>query len=455
MKVLLVSLFHPELVRGGAQQVCLELFEGLKAETGVEPTMLSAIDPSFSSLYKSGARITGFDGRPGEHLFLSRDYDYWWHKNGDLSVREAFAEFLDLVQPDVIHFHHFLLLGLDLISLARKTLPNVRIVLTLHEFLTLCVADGQMVRTTDRSLCSRPSPVRCHQCRPDRSPEEFFMRELWVKQHLSHVDVFTTPSQFMIERFVDWGLERTRIVHVTNGQRDYAKGFREPSAPARRNRFGFFGQLVDNKGVQVLLDAVEQLRQEGFEDFTVEINGDNLRYATEDARAAIAAYQESQALLPPMEQRVRFNGSYHVDELAQRMARVDWVVVPSVWWEVFGLVISEAWMFGRPVIVSAVGGPGERVKHEVDGLQFATGDVRALAQAIRRAASEDGLWDRLSAGITAPASREVMTRHFLEVYRGVGGSEAPGATPVVAGRSSRMLAGRDAKVMASTDAGKL
>jgi hypothetical protein len=28
--VLLVSLFHPELVRGGAQQVCYELFEGLR-----------------------------------------------------------------------------------------------------------------------------------------------------------------------------------------------------------------------------------------------------------------------------------------------------------------------------------------------------------------------------------------------------------------------------------------
>ena len=30
MKVLLLSLHHPELVRGGAQQVAYELFEGLK-----------------------------------------------------------------------------------------------------------------------------------------------------------------------------------------------------------------------------------------------------------------------------------------------------------------------------------------------------------------------------------------------------------------------------------------
>ena len=41
------------------------------------------------------------------------------------------------------------------------------------------------------------------------------------------------------------------------------------------------------------------------------------------------------------------------------MARVDWSIVPSTWWEIFGLVISEAWMFGKPVICSNRGGPGD------------------------------------------------------------------------------------------------
>ncbi|MDQ2802529.1 MAG: hypothetical protein M3Y41_07535, partial [Pseudomonadota bacterium] len=59
LKVLLVSLFHPELVRGGAQQVCYELFEGLKERDNIEPTLLASIDASLPALYKSGARITG------------------------------------------------------------------------------------------------------------------------------------------------------------------------------------------------------------------------------------------------------------------------------------------------------------------------------------------------------------------------------------------------------------
>jgi glycosyltransferase involved in cell wall biosynthesis len=416
MKVLLVSLFHPEIVRGGAQQVCYELFEALKDVKGVEPMLLGAIDPSFPALYKSGARITGFDGRPGEFLFLSRDYDYWWHKTGDVSVREAFAEFLQLVRPDVVHFHHFLLLGLDLLTLTRRVLPEARIVFTFHEFLAICAADGQMVRTTDHSLCDRASSVRCHQCFPERRPEEFFMRELWVKRHLQAVDIFTTPSKFMIEQFVTWGLDQASIVHVPNGQDNYAKAFEEPQR-AKRNRIGFFGQLVDNKGVQVLLEAVDLLRDEGFEDFTVEINGDNLRYASPARREAVEDYMSQLEQLPSHERRVRFNGAYHVKQLGERMARVDWCVAPSVWWESFGLVISEAWMFGRPVIVSNVGGPAERVTHEVDGLTFPVGDARSLAEALKRACTEEGLWERLSAAIKPPAGRAEMAKNFLKVYR--------------------------------------
>jgi glycosyltransferase involved in cell wall biosynthesis len=433
MKVLLISLYHPELVRGGAQQVCYELFNGLKTRHGVTPVLLASVDPSFKSLYKSGAQITGFDGREGEFLFLSRDYDYLWHKVSSCALVRSFAEFLELVQPDVIHFHHFLLFGIDLITLARRVLPNVRIVMTFHEFLSICDANGHMLRRVDNSLCTRASPVRCHQCFPDRQPESFFVREMWFKRHLSAVDTFTVPSRFMIQRYVSWGLDPTRICHVTNGQPDYSNGRIQIDERAKRNRFGFFGQLVDNKGVWLLLEAVEQLRSEGFTDFTVEINGDNLQYASETRRAEIEAFRSRERELPLGERIVIFNGSYSVDQLAQRMARVDWCVVPSVWWEVFGLVISEAWMFKRPVIASNVGGLGERISHEKDGLLFDVADASALARTIRRACTEKGLWERMVKTITAPATSEFMVDGFLSVYRNDAERRDTGSLP--AGRA--------------------
>ena len=234
----------------------------------------------------------------------------------------------------------------------------------------------------------------------------------------------------MIEHYVRWGIPRERIRHVTNGQRAY--GTPGPvSHPGPKTRFGFFGQFVDAKGVHILLRAVRQLRSEGFTGFTVDLNGDNLRYASEAVRTEIEAFLAAEAALPADEQIVFLNGSYHVDELASRMARVDWCVVPSTWWEIFCLVISEAWMFGKPVICSNVGGPAERVQDEVAGLHFQLGDHRALARTIQRACTEPGLWEKLAAGLPPAPAREVMVEGFQAVYQ-AGSDPVPALTAALA-----------------------
>ena len=81
------------------------------------------------------------------------------------------------------------------------------------------------------------------------------------------------------------------------------------------------------------------------------------------------------------------------------MSEIDWVVVPSVWWENSPLVIQEAFMQRRPVICSDIGGMAEKVTDGVDGLHFRAGDPQSLADTIERAVGTPGLWDRLRAGI--------------------------------------------------------
>jgi len=413
-KILLISLFHPELLRGGAQQICYELFEGLREADRHDTVLLASTDNSYPALFKSGARITGFDGRKNEFMFLMQDYDYWWHKTSSPMVVDAFLDFLSLIEPDVVHFHHFFSYGIDFITLVRRVLPKARLVFTFHEFMSICAADGQMVRKTDRSLCSHASPVRCHQCFPERGPEQFLTRRMWFQSHLANIDVFTCPSRFMIEHYVRWGISREKIRHVTNGQRRYGQPF--PFTPGPKTRFGFFGQFVDNKGVHIILRAVRHLRAEGFENFTIDLNGDNLRYASEAVRDEVEAFLTEEKALPPDKQIVVLNGSYHVDELASRMSRVDWCIVASTWWEIFGLVISESWMFGKPVICSNVGGPAERIKDDVNGLHFHMGDHRSLARAIQRACTEEGLWERLVDQLPTPPARDLMVETFEAIY---------------------------------------
>ena len=396
MRILEISVCHPELVRGGAQQAAYELFGGLR-DAGHEVTLLASVEPEVDrALFKPGAVIVGIDGRPGEFLFLADSFNHEWLRNLNIRTLKWFETFLVERNPDVVHFHHFLTFGLELFLVARRALPNARLFLTLHEFLAICRADGHMVRPLDGTLCTHSSPIRCHQCFPEVAPEAFKMREDWVRQAFAVFDGFICPSRFVKERYVGWGLAADRLHVIANAQRDYAVPEPAPPATRTRNRFGFFGQLIDVKGLRVVFEAVRPLTKRHTGDIVLEINGANIRYATPAFREAFEAFVASaETDMPNL--RVRFNGGYAISDLPARMARVDWVLVPSTWWEIFGLVVSEAFMFGRPPIASRIGGLAERVRHDVDGLLVPPGDPNALAETMLRCLTEDGLWARLHA----------------------------------------------------------
>ena len=415
-KVLIVSLYHPELMRGGAQRIAYELFQGLQNEAGIEAVLLASTDNAFPALYKSGACITGFDQRSNEYLFLPAEYNGYWYSTSSVRLVEAYCEFLQTVRPDIVHFHHFLTFGIDLLSLTKKILPRARLVFTFHEFLSICYANGHMVRRTDQSMCSQASSVRCHQCYPHLPPEHFSLRKMWFMRHLQDVDVFTCPSRFMIDRYVTWGLDAGKIHHVTNGLPDCAEGSVLPAVDGPKNRFGFFGQMVDIKGIQIILRAVAILREQGFTNFKVELNGDNPHLGTPALVKEIEDFFAEENERPFAQRIVYNNGSYPVDQLASRMARVDWCIVPSLWTEGFPLVLLEAGAFRRPVICSNIGSMAERVTDDVDGLHFTRGDPDALAAAILRASTETGLWERLSSAIPEPPSLTAMVEGFLDIY---------------------------------------
>jgi hypothetical protein len=73
-------------------------------------------------------------------------------------------------------------------------------------------------------------------------------------------------------------------------------------------------------------------------------------------------------------------GAYSRENVFDLMNSVDWVVVPSVWPETFGLVVSEAWEARRPILASRAGGLIERIEDRKNGLSFAPGSVSGLAQ---------------------------------------------------------------------------
>src|SRR3954466_8492707 len=132
-------------------------------------------------------------------------------------------------------------------------------------------------------------------------------------------------------------------------------------------RLAFVGQAVERKGLPVLLRAFEALRDHV--DVELMIVG--------------ADRDEVEPLLLDGTQGVNVLGKVSDAEKAQALASADLLVAPSLGGESFGMVLTEAFAAGTPVVASDIPGYRDVVRDGVDGVLVPPGDATALAETLR------------------------------------------------------------------------
>jgi glycosyltransferase involved in cell wall biosynthesis len=426
--VLFICHNHPSVRPGGAEAYALELHRHMHAAGALEPVFLAKGGPPLASAGRVhlGTCVAPVEEHPDEYFFFTEDWNgsYDWTYGtvrGDKRLyTKHFRAFLAAIKPDVVHLQHTMFFGYDILREIKNTAPQAAIVYTLHEFMPICHRQGQMLRATDEQPCMHASPRRCNECFPEIDQQTFFLRKKFVQSHLSLVDLFIAPSEFLGQRYIDWGIPAEKVLVEEYG-RTSPPGHASVQERTHRDRFGFFGQLTPFKGLQVLLEAIalahgqsperpdpliEALERASGSETSganqartpqptphVRVHGANLDLQPGQFQNRV------KDLLERAGDAVTFVGRYDHDQLWAMMSEIDWVIVPSIWWENSPLVIQEAFHFGRPVICSDIGGMAEKVTDGVDGLHFRANDPTSLAATIRRAAETPGLWERLRSNI--------------------------------------------------------
>jgi glycosyltransferase involved in cell wall biosynthesis len=162
---------------------------------------------------------------------------------------------------------------------------------------------------------------------------------------------------------------------------------------------GYFGRLTPEKGVSMLLEATRNPAFPG----TAYVFGRGPLEA--DLRAA--AHE-------------RFRPMGYVEDVAEAMAAMDVIVVPSQWEEAFPYSVLEAMALGRPVVGTRTGGLPELVEPGKTGLLFEKSDVQALAVALTMLANDEPLREQMGENALARHRAEytvqAMTDRMLRVY---------------------------------------
>lgn len=410
MRILVAAHNHPALHHGGTEIFAHDLFRAYQ-RAGHEALFLGATNQIHREV-RPGTSFQGLGGAEDEVLLWSGHFDRFYMSQIDLyGVVPDLVELLRDFRPDVVHIHHLLLIGAEFPHIVRRTLPNCRIVMTLHDYYPICHHDGLMVRTSGKELCHVASPDRCHACFKDIPLDRFALRERHLKALLRAVDRFVAPSHFLRQRFAEWGLAEDAIGVIPNGLPRRETRSRT-HAGVDRFVFGYFGNLNPWKGVTVLLEAARQLIDAKIK-FELRVHGG----APFQSEAFVDGIGRLFAETAPT---VQHRGPYRREDVAGLMAAVDCTLVPSIWWENAPLVIQEAQARGRPVIASNIGGMAEMVEDGVNGLTVPPNDPRALACAMRRILEEPGLQHHLSRNARAPDAIDTTARRYLELVEAIG-----------------------------------
>jgi glycosyltransferase involved in cell wall biosynthesis len=309
-------------------------------------------------------------------------------------LRAIFAE----TRPDLVHFQHLRGLPAGWVAWVRE--QGTPALISLRDFWFVC-PNAQLIDYETGELCTTPgAPVHCARCAFMRAGLKSALfaapllapvmatRNRILRRVMAEADGLLVYTEFVRAWFASHGAPEDRLHLVPRGIP------RPTTLPERqrptdgRIRFLYVGGLAWQKGVHTVVAAFNDLP----DDAELVIAGDEAKYPD------YVAELRSLATHP----NIRFLGRLDRPAVWQAMADADAVVVPSLWYETFSMLVREAFAMGLPVIASDHGVLADAVTHEVDGLLAAPGSVSAWREALTRYVTSADLQTRLKAGVTPP-----------------------------------------------------
>lgn len=291
-----------------------------------------------------------------------------WSRSAERRVRAALAAH----RPQVMHVHNTFTAASPSVY-AASAAQRIPVVQTLHNYRFVCPVatafrDGHVC--TDCVGRSVPWPSVAHACIRGSRPQSLVVAAT-ITIHRARgtfrhgIAAYLALTEFQRQLMIDGGLPAHHIRVVPN--------FLEPDpGPGSDSRAGllFVGRLAPEKGIPVLLEAARIVP--GI--VRVAGTGPLIRMAEQADAAGDVAYLGSLAR------------SSVVEQLRQSIA----LVLPSVWFEGFPLVVLEAFASGTPVIASRIGSLAEVIEDGRTGLLAEPHDAADLADKIQWALDHQG-----------------------------------------------------------------
>lgn len=277
-------------------------------------------------------------------------------------------------RPDVAHLHciyHHLSPSI-LPVLSAEGIPAV---MTAHDLKIACPAYKMLNDTGVCERCKDGSVLNVikHRCvRGSLAASVIVAVESALQRTMNtyqrHLTRVVVPSRFFLEKFVEWGWPREKLIYIPN----YVDASSFEPAFEAGDYFLYFGRLAPEKGVATLMRAAKAAGVK------VKIAGTG------------PIESELHALQKELAGDVEFLGFRSGADLHALIREARAVVLPSEWYENAPMSVLESFALGTPVIGARIGGIPEMVIEGENGWTFESRNVDELAALLSKLKASSG-----------------------------------------------------------------
>lgn len=278
-------------------------------------------------------------------------------------AKRCIAQLLDDERPDLVHIHNIMhhitpsILG----EIKKKKIP---IVWTLHDYTIVCpnssflTEKGEVCEACKKRKFFMATVKRCK--KNSLAASFVAMLENYMHRFMNiyrHVDRFIAPSEFLHQKFIEYGMGEkvvtlNNFVNVNSVRPNYSND----------GYCMYIGRLNHIKGVDTLIEAMKKTYE-----IRLKVVGDGvLLKGFRSEKVPYVVFEEFKV----------------GKELKNLITNAMFIIVPSEWYENFPYSILEAFVSGKPVIGSRIGGIPELVKDNETGLTFEPGNTEDLRSKI-------------------------------------------------------------------------
>ena len=307
-------------------------------------------------------------------------------------------------KPDIAHIHNIYhqISPSILTSIKNAGIP---IVMTVHDFKLMC--PNYIFYTQDR-VCERCKKYKYYNCVLHKCVKDSYMAskvnmfEMYLHRFLkiykNNIVLYICPNQFVKDKLIEFGFSSNKIKvlpHFTNFDinnphtkpinnkfKDFTENIKNHILPNNKNLpknteqvidsddyMLYFGRLSKEKGIKTLFEAIKKIKNKQIK-----------------LKLAGLGPQEKElkdyVIKQGLQRRIEFLGFLQEEKLSETIHNSLFTVLPSVFYETFGLTVLESHNHNKPIIASRLGALPELIEEGKTGVLFKSGNSNDLAEKI-------------------------------------------------------------------------